>query len=401
MNKIYLLSSILPSFQKEWIVKNSIGAISNANDNFQRALISGFQSNNVEVEIINVPNIGAFPFRFKKIYNPNIIVSEDEKIKGNSIGFINISLIKHHFIYKNLRDSVLVKNKMKVLVIYDLYLPFLKVLKDIKLANHDVKVILVVPDIYGFTGYAKGFFHRLLTRNEEKEIYDKLSLVDGFILLTKSMLDKLPSYVIEKPYEIIEGIIDVDLSDFTNSPKIALDKKKVILYSGAIEKRHGLLNLITAFCQGSHDAELHFYGNGSDLDELKLFCIKNSNIKFFGQQSRKVILEKQREAFLLINPRTSDGEFTKYSFPSKILEYFNSGTPTLMYKLDGIPEEYYKYCFVPIDESVNALSEKIGSILELDRNDLAKIGFEAKKFVNKYKNSTVQVGKIINLIQKL
>ena len=38
-----------------------------------------------------------------------------------------------------------------------------------------------------------------------------------------------------------------------------------------------------------------------------------------------------------VNPRQNNEEFTKYSFPSKTMEYLASGVPVVAYKLDGIP----------------------------------------------------------------
>ena len=50
------------------------------------------------------------------------------------------------------------------------------------------------------------------------------------------------------------------------------------------------------------------------------------------------IVRLQCEATLLVNPRPSDKEFCKYSFPSKTIEYMASGTPVLMTKLPGVPD---------------------------------------------------------------
>ena len=62
-------------------------------------------------------------------------------------------------------------------------------------------------------------------------------------------------------------------------------------------------------------------------------------IEFLGMLPRTDVLELQSKATILVNPRQPVGDFTKYSFPSKTIEYMASGTPLLMYKLPGIPEE--------------------------------------------------------------
>ena len=400
MKKLFFLSSILPHQNYEWIKQNSKGPMSNANDSFQRALITGFIQNGVEVELLNIPNIGAFPLNFNKIYSPEFFLNEEGGLKGYNFGFLNVNLIKHRFIYNALEKFVKRKyEEIDYLIIYDLYLPFLEIAKLIKSKNKNTKIVLVIPDIYGFTGYSKNFFHKLLTNSEEEKIYKNLQWIDGFVLLTDKMKDKIPNFNHEKKSIVVEGILNPDILDVKEQEEQG--SKKIILYSGAIEERHGIINLIEAFKKNDIDAELHFYGDGSAKDKVIEAALTIPQIKFFGQKTREEIIKKQKSAFLLVNPRTSDGEFTKYSFPSKVIEYFASGTPTLMYKLEGIPDKYYKYCFIPEDESVEELANSLHRILLLNEYEMEKKGKEAKKFIVQNKNCQFQTQKIIKLIKKI
>ena len=70
---------------------------------------------------------------------------------------------------------------------------------------------------------------------------------------------------------------------------------------------------------------------------------KHPNIRYFGFVSQEEALSLQGRAATLINPRSPEGLYTRYSFPSKTLEYLRSGRPTLCYALEGIPEEYGQY----------------------------------------------------------
>jgi glycosyltransferase involved in cell wall biosynthesis len=103
---------------------------------------------------------------------------------------------------------------------------------------------------------------------------------------------------------------------------------------------------------------------------------------------------------LLVNPRTPEGEFTRFSFPSKTMEYLASGVPTLLYKLPGIPEEYYKYCYTLEDVSPTALADKITEILRSDAIELQEKGKKAREFILAEKNPEVQCNKIYQLIEK-
>jgi len=113
---------------------------------------------------------------------------------------------------------------------------------------------------------------------------------------------------------------------------------------------------------------------------------------------REEVIKLQREAGVLINPRSSNSEFTRYSFPSKTMEYLASGTPLIMHPLKCLPEEYLKYIFIAYDESDSGLMKTIIDVCERDQEELTAIGQRAKQFILREKNSSVQVGKILELM---
>ena len=112
------------------------------------------------------------------------------------------------------------------------------------------------------------------------------------------------------------------------------------------------------------------------------------------------VVKEQLKATLLVNPRPSMEEFTKYSFPSKNMEYMASGTPVLTTPLQGMPQEYNDYVYLFEDETVEGMSKTLARILIQDKRELYDKGISAKKFVMKEKNNVVQAGKIKELITK-
>ena len=101
---------------------------------------------------------------------------------------------------------------------------------------------------------------------------------------------------------------------------------------------------------------------------------------------------------LLVNPRTPEGDFTKYSFPSKNMEYLASGVPALLYRLPGIPDEYYEYCFSLSETGVEALRDMLENIISRTEDELEQMGRKARQFILNDKNPQKQVEKIIDLI---
>jgi glycosyltransferase involved in cell wall biosynthesis len=131
---------------------------------------------------------------------------------------------------------------------------------------------------------------------------------------------------------------------------------------------------------------------------IEEFACKDSRIIYKGQVTREEALMLQKNATLLVNPRTSEGDFTKYSFPSKNMEYFASGVPALLYRLPGIPEEYYEYCFTLSETGVEAMKDMLEDIIARTEEELEQMGRNARQFILNDKNPKKQVKKIIDLI---
>ncbi len=77
------------------------------------------------------------------------------------------------------------------------------------------------------------------------------------------------------------------------------------------------------------------------------------------------------------------------------MEYMLSGTPVLMYKLAGIPKEYYPYLNFIDESEEDGIKDGIVNICEKDKEYLANIGNNAKDFIMT-KNNCNQIQKIIN-----
>ena len=203
---------------------------------------------------------------------------------------------------------------------------------------------------------------------------------------------------ITKPHIVIEGIASVyNKKTFTNT-----STTKIIFYSGTLHKRFGILNLIEAFKLIPYsNYSLQICGVGDSVDFIKKEEIKDSRIKYLGQLSRDRVLNLQRKSTVLINPRQNNEEFTKYSFPSKTLEYLSSGVPVIAYKLDGIPDEYDAYINYVKDNSIESLKDKILEICQLPDLEREDMGKKGMNFVLKTKNRINQTKKIVDMVNDI
>ena len=204
----------------------------------------------------------------------------------------------------------------------------------------------------------------------------------------------------KKPFLTVEGSVDYELVK-TENFKDSNGSPRIIMYAGGIYKKFGIPNLIEAFkLIDLSDVELHIYGDGNYIQEILEAAKDDNRIKYLGVLSPDDVFEKEISSDLLINCRPNDDIFTKYSFPSKTLEYMVSGTPVITTKLDGIPEEYNPYLFYFEDASVESIRNKLLDVLSLPDQELRSKGNEAKRFALSVKNNHIQGEKIIKFIKK-
>ena len=111
------------------------------------------------------------------------------------------------------------------------------------------------------------------------------------------------------------------------------------------------------------------------------------------------VVEKEMSATLLVNPRPTNEEYVKYSFPSKTMEYMASGTPVLTTALPGMPKEYYPHVFLIHEETPAGIAQALKDTLSRTDADLFRFGCKARAFVLKERNNIVQAGKILAMLE--
>ena len=105
------------------------------------------------------------------------------------------------------------------------------------------------------------------------------------------------------------------------------------------------------------------------------------------------------EATLLVNPRPTDEEYVKYSFPSKTMEYMASGTPVLTTVLPGMPKEYHPYVYLLEDETAEGIAKKLKLVMAESDEVLFHKGQRAREFVLEQKNNVIQGKKILDMLE--
>lgn len=239
----------------------------------------------------------------------------------------------------------------------------------------------------------KSLIYRMAKHVDQKLINFCLSKIDSYVLLSPYMKNCLP--IGGKKWTQVEGIYN----STDSIAKIESTGTKMILYTGGISERYGVFDLIEAFTRIPYnDYRLCLCGNCSNMKLMNHYLQKDSRISFLGLVDKSEVYNLQAKATLMVNPRHSSGEFTKYSFPSKTMEYLASGTPTVMCKLPALPDDYLDYLYIFDDETIDGYARKIVEICSNDNKKLLDFGAKASLFIKSQKNEIAQTRKILNVL---
>jgi len=219
-----------------------------------------------------------------------------------------------------------------------------------------------------------------------------------YILLTEAMNEYLGNTT--KPYVVLEGHSDITMREHIPSMEQKL-QPRICMYAGCIGKLYGLGNLIEGFRMANiPDAQLHLYGPCDFDEDLKQMVREDPRIFYGGMLLNTEIVGKEMEATLLVNPRPTDHEYVKYSFPSKTMEYMSTGTPVLTTRLPGMPKEYYPYVYFIENETAEGVADALKRVLSQPDEDLFAKGMEARDFILNNRNNVIQAQKILDMLKK-
>lgn len=395
--KVLFVGGLFSSKQIDFINSTSSGVVQNAADVLQKNIIKSLKLHAKEVEVVNLPFIGSYPALSSCLYFPPVI-DDFGKAKITGLGFLNLPFIKHFSRFISLTKYLfsIEESRSLQLLVYSYHLPFMISAYLFKRFSSGVNIFIVVPDLPEYMSDNNSFVYRFLKRVEVFFGDALLKKFDGYIFLTNQMAVR---YGVDRDdYIVVEGVADI--SDFSLSVGFT-DSVRYIFYSGTLAERYGIRELVDSYISlDIDDIQLFICGEGDSRGYIESCAKQNSKIKFFGQLSREKVIELQKNALLLVNPRRADSEFTKYSFPSKVIEYMSSGRPVLMNVLPGIPEEYYDYCFSPSGHTVSDFTNCLRDTLKLDPRQLDSMGANAKKFIEEKKSYSSQGLRIYQFLMR-
>lgn len=309
--------------------------VSAAVNQYQLGFLSGLAK---PVKILSTLSTGAFPRLNRRLFFRGAK-------KTHSLGeitylpFVNFYFVRDVMfragLYREI-SRIIKKQNHTTVYVYSLYMPSLKAISKLKKKYGDkFTLCIIIPDLPGKYGLIRRGIKGLRDRSEVKKKMSLPNCADSFVFLTESMKELFDP----KPYAVIEGFLPGCAFDYTN-----VRIPKTVLYTGSLNRAYGFGTLLEAFSLISDpDAQFWICGAGDMESAVKEAAQKDPRIQFKGFLPKSEIADLQTKCDVLVNPRTDEGEYTKYSFPSKTMEYLLSGSKVVMYRLSGIGEEYYRY----------------------------------------------------------
>ena len=344
---------------------------------FNRLIVEGIQKNNREIVCYSAVTVS------KRLLDKTILRLNNDSLYHYGL-IVNIPGLKNIYNFLASFFSALGRKEGDYLIDP---LSFDNALGTI-LANRitGCKSVSIVTDLPEFMSTSSIFI---------KAVNRILALSDGYVFLTAALNEHVNKK--NKPWILMEGLMDSELAENRTTKR-----EKTIIYAGTLNERNGVKNLIEAYLKaGNTEHELHFYGNGSFEQEIKQVCEENHMIFYHGSVPNQELMETMKHASLLINPRPSNQDFTKYSFPSKTIEYLSTGTYSACTRLPGIPEEYFRYIGSlgsgSVDE-ITAFLNQYYAMTEEQRNQKAAEGYV---FVKREKNNVKQGSRILELLDEV
>lgn len=396
--KILYISTVCTPKVLDFIFETSIVKPSQSVQKFHRLLIEGFAKHTDLCQVEVLTSLPVSPGGHKKI----IWNLPDDKLNGipfRYIPFINIPVLKHiivfFYTFLNVLVWILSDRKNEKVVVCDIlnvsvvWATFIAC----KICRQNIAVIITDLPFSSVFNFGRQSFLKRIYSGISSFI---LKHFDFYIGLTQQMNEIVNPN--NKPFMVMEGLVDSKINVIVETSKLK-DAKKIVLYAGGIFEKYGVKNLIEAFMELKiKDIELHIYGSGDLENEMPKFTQLDKRVIYFGVVNNSIVVERLTVATLLVNPRPTTEEFTKFSFPSKNMEYMVSGTPLLTTKLPGMPSEYYDYVYLIKDETVSGISATLENILSTSKNELIHFGKKAQQFVLDNKSNEIQAKKIIDFL---
>ena len=157
--------------------------------------------------------------------------------------------------------------------------------------------------------------------------------------------------------------------------------ERILVFAGTLNEINGVELTLEGFARLEDPAaRLWVFGRGPLAERVRAAAAADPRIRFWGFLPQAEVRALLAHATLLLNLRLSR-PLTRYTFPSKLLEYMASGRAVVSTSFTGIPEDYRRRLLVLEEETPAGLAHLLSQALARPTSELELLGAEARRFV--------------------
>lgn len=358
------------------ITENNIRDLSQAARLFQKRLINNLRLHVSSFLAISVlPSDGEIDLP-QVIYDTNVDVKVIPLVNGSFSSIIEtMRKVVSITSYNNCDEKIVLMYAVNPIVL----IPLLAQKK-----KHKLTLATICPELPQFRRYRTDI--RSSTKRLIFSIFNRT--FDKYILFSDAMRAYIPK---GKSYMVLEGFAP----DQIQEPSIR--EKNIALYAGGLAKDNGIEMMIEAAHKSKLIDEMWICGIGECLE----YVINNTDdkVKYLGMLNNSEVLLYEKQAKVLLNARDPNNELTRFSFPSKILEYMSAGGIVISSKLLGIPREYWEHIFILDDYTSDDLASKMDKVFQMSNEEFIQTTTNATSFV-KEKSANQRCNEIVQFLNE-
>lgn len=382
-------------------------AFSTAGHVFQHDMLRSLrEASGCPFEIISYRPLPMFP-RAPELLVTGRRATTYHQLELSQVPFLNIPVLKQLTLSLSLTGAMLRwlwrrRAQPRFAIVFNVYLPhsFAVLLATRLLGGKAVAFVADLPHNLNSQNHGwRRLLHRLNFLLESRSLKHFAALITVTGYAAQDYAPRLPALVMEGAVDSsyhTEAEVKASWADRSASPA------RICMYSGSLHDISGIEFLLDAFRHiQAPEYRLWIFGKGSRARLATEAARQDQRITYWGYLPHTQVLQYQRQATVLINPRPTGHWITRYTFPYKLLEYMLSGRPVINTDLQGVPAEYHQYTLVLNDETPAGLARLIEAVCARSADDLAAFGQRARQFVVQEKNWRRQGQRIYDFLCSL
>ncbi|WP_327003560.1 glycosyltransferase [Dactylosporangium sp. NBC_01737] len=352
---------------------------------FAWAVLDALRVAECRTTVLSVPPVSTYP-RYPQLVFRGGAVAQDT-VDGALIPFVNLPLVRHatRFVGGCLTGLPALRRwRSTVLLVHGVHSPFLW-LGVLARAATGTRIVAVLTDAPGVRLPGEPRVLTALRRLDVAVVRAALRRYDGVVTVTE---DLARDFAPGRRSMLMEGIIGrpegrpgsrpVRPAPAVKPPRATFD----IVYAGGLSRDYGVDRLVDAVRgMPDPDVRLLLFGRGRLDPWLHRQAAADPRIVAPEFVPRESLPDRLRTARVLVNPRPVDGDLARYGFPSKLLEYLDTGVPVVTTALPCIPDAYRAGMVFAEADTAAGLAAAIARVRALPDADAGAIGAKGRELL--------------------